>query len=263
MRIIYFALGVALVACTAEQTKLTDDFGFDGTCVNCHAGLSALHVHSNYKLRCVDCHGGNDQIAIDPNAFKDPKKFRDAATLAKVHVLPKKGLSRFFFANGVDDDGDGVVDNPTIVTANADKVTFTIQPGESYEPQLHGEGPGEFVDDELQRDLNYTRFLNPGDLRIATIGCGASNRAAGAGGNGSGCHQATIDVVRRSIMVNQSAVTNGAYYGNESWRQDFITQRGNTPDPRAGAFSYALDYQGADSCVVPADPNDTTGRAQP
>ncbi len=51
---------------------------------------------------------------------------------------------------------------------------------------MHGEGAGEFVDAEYNRDLNYTRFLNPGDLRVAKIGCGSSNRAALDGGGGGG-----------------------------------------------------------------------------
>ena len=64
------AFAVVLGACSAEVRPTTTDFAFDGTCVNCHAGLSAGHVHASYKLRCVDCHGGNDQVAVAADAFK-------------------------------------------------------------------------------------------------------------------------------------------------------------------------------------------------
>ena len=242
----------ALAACTATETQRdTDGFAFDGTCVNCHAGLSAGHVHGNYKLRCIDCHGGNDGVAVPADAHTREADFRNPALIAQAHVAPKPKLARFFYANGIDDDMDGRIDETVDIQGNT-----VVDFGEVFEPGLHGEGAGEFFDTELSRDLNYTRFLNPGDLRVATVGCGAANGAA----NAAGCHQQAIDVVRRSIMVNQSAVINGAYYGNESWRSDFQIARGNEPDPRAGAFGYTLDYAGVDGCIVPAGAGE---RAQP
>ncbi len=281
-----FVLAAVLAGCTAEETVLeATDFKFDGTCVNCHTGLAAGHVHTNYKLRCVDCHGGDDQVAVADNAFTNKNLdaggggFRDPDLVKKAHVLPgsdngKPGtsinpqLARFFYGNGIDDDMDGFIDealdpDDLVVGGNIDNL------GEVFEPGVHGEGGGEFMDMELNRDLNYTRFLNPGDLRVATIGCGSANRGAFDGGGGGACHQETIDIVRRSIMVNQAAVTNGAYYGNESWDVGFQMQRdggsnNNMPaeDPRFGAFSYALDYDGNPACIKPPpDPDDP--RSQP
>ncbi|MDQ3365697.1 MAG: hypothetical protein M3680_09755 [Myxococcota bacterium] len=248
----------SLAACSARETKRDETaFGFDGTCVNCHAGLSAGHVHGNFKLRCVDCHGGNDAVAVPENAATQVALYRDAALLEQAHVQPKAKLARFFYANGVDDDNDGRIDETPEIVGNQ-----VVDFGEVFEPQLHGEGAGEFFDTELSRDLNYTRFLNPGDLRVATIGCGGANRAAGE--SGGACHQQSIDVVRRSIMVNQAAVINGAYYGNESWRSEVIAGRSATADPRLGGFGYTLDYQGVDQCITPAPTGDPAGgRAQP
>jgi hypothetical protein len=261
---------IALAACSPTTTSTTTDFSFDGTCVKCHLGLSSGHTHPSYKLRCIDCHGGNDQVEIPDDvadvaagSATDAGKYRDPALLKQVHVLPKTGLARFFFANGVDDDGDGLVDEPPVRDAANTRLTDL---GEVFEPGLHGEGPGEFVDSELQRDLNYTRFVNPGDLRVATIGCGGRSR--GALDSGTGCHQETVDILRRSIMVNQTAVINGAYYGNESWRATFINGRAAANaagfDPRAGAFAYGLDYDGADACIdLSATGDGEGGRGQP
>ena len=263
---------VALGACSPDVTTTQTDFSFDGTCVTCHLGMSSGHTHPNYKLRCIDCHGGDDQIAIPDDVHAvgagsatDSGKLRDPQLLARAHVVPKPGLARFFFANGIDDDHDGTVDQ-TIPPDQLVAGNTLADLGEVFEPGLHGEGPGEFVDAELQRDLNYTRFLNPGDLRVATVGCGAASRAAIDGGGG--CHQQTVDVLRRSIMVNQPAVINGAYYGNESWRSAFIAQRATSNpagfDPRAGAFGYALDYDGADACIdLSATHDGVGGRGQP
>src|SRR6185369_2285904 len=133
----------------------------------------------NYKLRCVDCHGGDDQVDVPGGA-----DVHDQDLLRKAHVLPKAGLARFFFANGVDDDGDGKIDEPAVING----ATLTDF-GEVFEPGLHGQGAGEFIDTELSRDLNYTRFLNPGDLRVATLSCGGRSRVALEGGGGGGCHQ--------------------------------------------------------------------------
>jgi len=277
-----FVVAALLAGCTAKEEILEPaDFAFDGTCVNCHNGLSSGHVHANYKLRCIDCHGGDDQVAVPANAFENKalgagqKGFRDPDLVAAAHVLPgsdngKPGtqkdpaLARFFYANGVDDDMDGFIDETLDPDEFVAGGTLT-DPGEVFEPGVHGDGPGEFMDMELNRDLNYTRFLNPGDLRVATIGCGAANRAAFDGGGGGACHQETIDIVRRSIMVNQAAVTNGAYYGNESWDAGFVAQRdknGKARDPRFGAFSYALDYDGNPDCIKPP-PNLDNPRSQP
>ncbi|MBX3162649.1 MAG: hypothetical protein KF773_42200 [Deltaproteobacteria bacterium] len=257
--LITFAAFAGLAACTATEKNLQEDFAFDGTCTNCHAGLSSGHVHKNYKLRCIDCHGGNDQASVPTDAFAREADFRNPNLLKEAHVRPRQELARFFYANGIDDDGDGVVDEAPVFekarqqNATAiDRTGNAVDLGEIFEPGLHGEGPGEFFDTELSRDLNYTRFLNPGDLRVATISCGGGSRAAIDGGGGGACHQQTIDIVRRSIMVNQAAVTNGAYYGNENWRGDFVTQRdknGKATDPRFGAFGYALDYDGPDGCI--------------
>lgn len=249
-------------ACTASETQVTQDFGFDGTCVNCHAGLRAGHVHPGYKLRCVDCHGGNDQLEVPVDAHTVPAQFRAPALVAAAHVRVQPELAKFFWANGVDDDGDGKVDEgPTFTDLGGGNQKLT-DAGELFEPGLHGEGAGEFIDVELSRDLNYLRFINPGDLRVATIGCGSKNRAALDGGGGGGCHQQTVDTVRRSIMVNQTAVINGAYYGNESWRQTFIAGRdapSPAADPRAAAFGYTLDYAGVDACIVVTAASDGTG----
>jgi hypothetical protein len=172
------AAGFGAAACSATETKRdVDGFAFDGTCVNCHAGLSAGHVHSNYKLRCIDCHGGNDQVAVPVEAFRMESQFRDPALVGMAHVQPKNAkLARFFYANGIDDDKDGQIDETVELNGTA---TAVVDFGEVFEPGLHGEGAGEFFDTELSRDLNYTRFLNPGDLRVASIGCGGAKGPVG------------------------------------------------------------------------------------
>ena len=79
--------------------------------------------------------------------------------LALAHVKPKPGLARFFYGNGVDDDGDGTVDEGPEFEDDGLGGQILVDFGEIAEPGLQGEGVGEFVDSEYNRDLNYTRWL--------------------------------------------------------------------------------------------------------
>jgi hypothetical protein len=55
----------------------------------------------------------------------------------------------------------------------------------------------DFAPDQLdQLPLDYVRFVNPGDLRVADLTCGAA-----------GCHEGMVDTVKRSIMS-----TNAGHY---------------------------------------------------
>jgi hypothetical protein len=267
-------LAASLAACGApKETRTQEDFGFDGTCVRCHAGLHSGQVHPTYKLRCVDCHGGNDKVdAVPENASQTPDVYASPDLVKKSHVQPKSpALARFFLANGIDDDGDGQVDEPFEIADNDNdgKISagdaFTdaagaLDFGEIAELGVQGEGIGQFIDSELNRDLNYTRWLNPGDLRVATASCGAASALAGGTPTG-GCHQPVIDTVRRSIMASNGAVINGAFYGNESWRTTFQMARdamGPASDPRKGAFGFTFAWDAIDSCITPPaadDPN--------
>jgi hypothetical protein len=253
------ALGALLGACGDPKVTVHEgnDFAFDGTCVRCHAGLHSGQVHPTFKLRCIDCHGGNDQVFDVPEnaATLGESIFRDQDLVARSHVKPKVAdLARFFFANGIDDDGDGQVDEDLqFMDANSngklDPGEIVTDPGELPELGLQGEAVGQFIDAELNRDLNYTRWLNPGDLRVATLSCGASSAQAGGGG---GCHQDVVNASRRSIMSTNGGVINGAYYGNESWRAKFFEARdAMTPatDPRQGAFGYTFAWDAADACI--------------
>lgn len=50
--------------------------------------------------------------------------------------------------------------------------------------------------------LDYLRFVNPGDLRVAPMTCGAGSPAAA----GSGCHQGVIDAVTLSPMATTAGL---------------------------------------------------------
>src|SRR5580698_9707491 len=89
-------VAAAFAACSPTEKQITSSFSIDGTCINCHLGLSGQHTHPNFQLRCIDCHGGNDQVAVPADATvvtsgsaTDPGKFRDQTLLAQAHVRYK------------------------------------------------------------------------------------------------------------------------------------------------------------------------------
>ena len=59
--------------------------------------------------------------------------------------------------------------------------------------------PKQLAADQLdQLPEAYLRFINPGDLRVASISCGSQNPNSMVGV--TGCHQGVVDKVKRSVM---------------------------------------------------------------
>src|SRR5580704_6363724 len=88
--------------------------------------------------------------------------------------------------------------------------------------------------DWLKEDSDYIRFVNPGDLRVASATCGAS-----------GCHAPEVQKVRTSMMTHGAMLWGAALYNNgafpmktphfgESYSKDGLPQRLITfPPPTA------------------------------
>lgn len=60
--------------------------------------------------------------------------------------------------------------------------------------------------DWLRADLDYIRFVNPGDLRIADVTCGSA-----------GCHTSEVRKVRSSMMTHGAMLWGAALYNNGSF----------------------------------------------
>ena len=180
------AAGLLIAGCSEEIVE--DNARLGGTCLACHEGIT--DVHPFFALSCADCHGGNDEIEIPAGVVN----VRDQALMRASHVLPEKAQD--WWANGIDDNEDGNVD----------------EPGEFFDPRLEKEGilVGN-LDQEMNKDLNYLRFLNPGDLRVAQVGCGRRSPEAN---DAMVCHAEVVYDVRRSMMAVNSGVPTGAEYGN-------------------------------------------------
>ena len=151
------ALLVGLISAGCSEQIVVTQLPLGGSCLSCHEGIT--DVHPFFALACVDCHGGNDRVTIPANV-----NVRDQALLQKSHVLPLDPA--MWWANGIDDDADGFVD----------------EQGEFFDGRVIQSEDSPFadgrrakrnqMDSEMNRDLNYLRFINPGDLRVAQVSCG-------------------------------------------------------------------------------------------
>jgi hypothetical protein len=238
-----FALLVVVVGGSACSEEIVAREPLGGTCLACHEGITDVHPY--FALACVDCHGGNDRVPLKPVV-----NIRDQDLLKLSHVLPLD--PSMWWPNGIDDDDDGQVDEQGEFF---DGRAFNLEDG----PFADGrQAPKGQMDSEMNRDLNYLRFLNPGDLRVADATCGSRNKnAQGA----MVCHAEVVYDVRRSIMADHSGVPMGALYGNaqlpkardfgQRFAESAAGRRFDARNPRIGRVGYVLDYDATDAAFVP------------
>lgn len=220
----------ALSPSSARQAAL-----LGGTCINCHVGITPAHTKT--ALKCVDCHGGNDAVATGPNP-----NIRDKSLIAQAHVRPKD--SRFFWKNGIDDAFAGA---PGKGTTEFDAFNNNVDPIDNNNLV------GTHVDQEYNRDLNYVRFINPSDYRVAQVSCGSASPA----GSSTGCHGSIVTTARKSIMATNKAQFATATYANHSPQgATNANPLGTNPtgrlDPRDGEVTITFNYDDIDAAYNPA-----------
>jgi hypothetical protein len=212
-----------LIGCSTSTQSVSS---LAGTCSACHTSSLA---HTKALRTCTDCHGGTE---LDPDslaAFQAAKpSYGDAlyqATMDASHVHPKTGNDLFFLQAGLTGQRGACFNAGVDLDCNLG--------------DPNGLGTvDDAVDSEYSRDLNYVRFINPGDLRVAHASCGGG--APGAG-NFGGCHTEEVARVRRSMMATNASVVTAAFLGNRGLAES------KPADPRG--YSFALEGPtGADAC---------------
>ncbi len=133
-------------------------------CVSCHTATDRQTMHSRdaVDLGCTDCHGGNAAASVGAGARVGDTAYEDAKRRA--HVAPR-------FADAWARDQK---------TGQLPTRSYTLLSRES---------------------LAYVRFINPGDLRVADLACGA-------------CHGEIVSANRRSLMATGAMFWTGAAYNN-------------------------------------------------
>jgi hypothetical protein len=132
-------------------------------CLSCHSGIEEMHASPAVRLGCIDCHGGNATVHRNPGDEPSGEAYRQIVQQAHVHPLHPERWIR-------------------------DGVRSSANPERSY-TLLNDESP-EFV-----------RFVNPGDLRVAHLTCGA-------------CHASEVNRVPRSTMATSAVFWAAAAYAN-------------------------------------------------
>lgn len=238
----FLLIAVAVGSSCSEKIE-EQQAALGGSCLGCHQGITDIHPF--FALACVDCHGGNEKVPLGAVV-----NVRDQDLLKQSHVLPLD--PEMWWPNGIDDNGDGRVD----------------EQGEFFDGRVvdqdgnSGLAEGRLakrdqLDSEGNHDVNYLRFLNPGDLRVAEVGCGARNKNAN---NAMVCHAEVVYDVRRSIMAQQGGVSAGALYGNAqlpkaadygaNFAGDDVGTRFDQRNPRIGRAGYPYDYDSIDGAYL-------------
>ncbi|HXG64925.1 MAG TPA: hypothetical protein VNO70_07440 [Blastocatellia bacterium] len=159
--------GPKIFGLTEEQARLRY-IEMSVGCEDCHKGIEDMH-NGVVLIGCADCHGGNPGIRAQGLA-KDSAQYNDAKKQA--HVLPKYPEKWY-----------GTKDTDNIPSAN----------------------PQQAYDLTQQESLEFVRFINPGDLRVAHMSCGTSD-----------CHSGDVHDVRKSMMTTGAMLWEAALYNNGS-----------------------------------------------
>ena len=202
-----------------------------GTCVNCHVGITPAHTKA--ALKCVDCHGGNDKVETGANP-----NIRDKNLMSQAHVRPKD--SRFFYKNGIDDKFAGA---PGKGETEFDAFNNNLDPVDNNNLV------GTHVDQEYNRDLNYVRFINPSDYRVAMVSCGSESPASDSNVS---CHGTIVETARKSIMAtNQGQFATATYANHSPQGATNAMPLGTNPtgrqDPRDGEVTITFNYDDIDA----------------
>ncbi len=202
-----------------------------GTCINCHVGITPAHTKA--AIKCVDCHGGNDKVETGPNP-----NIRDKNLMGQAHVRPRD--SKFFYANGIDDLFAGA---PGKGSTEFDAFNNNLDSLDNNNLV------GTHVDQEYNRDLNYVRFLNPSDYRVAMISCGSESPASDSN---VACHGTIVETARKSIMAtNQGQFATATYANHSPQNATNANPLGDNPtgreDPRDGEVTITFNYDDIDA----------------
>ncbi len=147
-----------------RQTQAEADAKSTG-CLSCHAGIEPMHVSGQVNLGCTDCHGGN--VAATAGGAKAGSAEYAAAQRA-AHVQPRHPE---IWADPNDSGRQS--------SANPERTYALLS----------------------QESLEFIRFKNPGDLRVALETCGS-------------CHVNEVGQVKRSLMTTSAMLWGGAAYNN-------------------------------------------------
>ena len=186
----------------AREGRLIEEVRADNlACVACHGQSDASEMHAaNHGISCIDCHGGEKGYkGVDLNevAKLSPNSAKFIVAKRAYHVQPR------------------------LPDLWKDPLTGRES---SANPNLSGAAT-------LQEDVNFIRFVNPGDLRAARVSCGACHNKA---------EDAVVDHVEKSMMAHGAMLWSAALYNNGAINR------------KAPVYGESYGFDGTPRAIVPA-----------
>jgi len=167
----------------ASQSQAQADSKTDG-CVTCHTQTDqpTMHASQSVVLGCTDCHGGDPDVRYAGTSTWKAE--------AVSHFISKDGSKTLTAKRNFPTDYRNAMDQAHVLPRYPKSWNFPASrnPERSY-TLLNREAP------------EFTRFVNPGDLRAADEACGA-------------CHAQIIEAAKRSLMATSVMFWGGAAYNN-------------------------------------------------
>ncbi len=166
-------------------------------CMSCHtaSGHRTMHENPGVVLGCTDCHGGDPRVTNPggPNEGTGAKHQTPAASQGQEDA-GKSGHS----AAG-DSHGSPAQDLSPYAVARDRAHILPQYPG-TWRTPSSANPPGTYA--HLNKEsAEFIRFINPGDLRVARLACGA-------------CHLPIVQASERSLMATSAMFWGAAAYNN-------------------------------------------------
>ena len=153
-------------------------------CVTCHSKTdqATMHASPSVVLGCTDCHGGDAKVNYAGSYAWKAEEVK--------HFIAKDGSKTLTAKRNFPADYKNTMEQAHVLPRypKAWQYPASRNPERSY-TLLNREAP------------EFTRFVNPGDLRIADESCGA-------------CHAQIIEAAKRSLMATSVMFWGGASYNN-------------------------------------------------
>src|SRR4051794_14987997 len=181
-------------------------------CVSCHDSDShTMHV-AGVQISCVDCHGGKpDRIVVPTALLALFEKVEDDAAATKGYAQAVNAQRRAY---------------EQLKSEDAERY-HSVKRQAHVMPKLHefwpesGANPQISSASTLAEDVDFVRFVNPGDLRAAQVACAA-------------CHPNEARNVPTSMMAHGAMLWGAALYNNGTYNTKTpIFGEGYSPDGKA------------------------------
>ncbi|MBL4849397.1 MAG: hypothetical protein JKY65_28040, partial [Planctomycetes bacterium] len=211
-------------------------------CVTCHVGQHEPHPGTALEsaIGCTDCHGGVGWVTtqsmaqiLEPDglpAFLSEVGISDVSSDSMLSRLATRGFQQVSNFDAAKDAAH--IHRPTDATLGR----WSSRTGGD---RISSGNPEIAYGVQLAEDWEFIRFVNPGDLRVASLSCGTVS-----------CHAETVIKVQKSMMATAPMLWQAALYNNGAYPL------------KQARFGESYDPHGQPQSVLGSLPEDPIERAE-